>query len=83
MYRLIVSILIPTCIYCKIVSKLQLQDCNSFKAGDNIRSKQKNKKLDEKGVFGSVCRHEIPLLFLNLPEGERLVKSKILCQVKA
>ena len=48
-----------------------MQECNAFKAGETVRSKQKSQKLDEKGVFGCVCRHEIPLFFLNLPEGER------------
>lgn len=32
--------------------------------------------LDETAVFGSICHHEFPLLFLNMKHGERLAKSK-------
>jgi hypothetical protein len=48
-----------------------LQDCNNFQAGDKLRSKIKNNKLDVTGVLGSVCRHEIPQLFMDLRHGER------------
>lgn len=49
-----------------------LQDCNNFQAGDHLRGKKKSAKLDEKGVFGMICRHEIPLSFCNVKhDGER------------
>ncbi|XP_066264562.1 uncharacterized protein [Branchiostoma lanceolatum] len=48
------------------------EDCNNFKAGNSIRSQTKQSKLDVTGVFGSVCRHEIPRRFLNMRHGERL-----------
>ena len=48
-----------------------LQDCNDFKAGNKLRSKSKSGKLSETGIFGAVCRHELPLLFLNMRHGER------------
>ncbi|XP_035690811.1 uncharacterized protein LOC118425820 isoform X2 [Branchiostoma floridae] len=46
-------------------------DCSNFRAGSIIRSQGKQKKLDVSGVFGSVCRHEIPRCFLNMIHGER------------
>ena len=36
-----------------------------------IRSKGKNKLYDEKGVFGRVCRHDVPQGFLDIKHGER------------
>ncbi len=50
---------------------LSFQDCNEFQAGDRLRSKVKSLKLDTKGVFGAICRHEMPLLFMNMFHGER------------
>ena len=47
------------------------QLCSNFQAGSALRTKGKAKKLDEKGVLGSSCRHDIPLLFCNLMHGER------------
>ncbi|KAI8514450.1 hypothetical protein Bbelb_070410 [Branchiostoma belcheri] len=47
------------------------EDCSNFKAGNCLRSKSQQKKLDVTGVFGSVCRHDIPLKFLNMFHGER------------
>ena len=35
-----------------------------------IRSKGKNKLYDEKGVFGHVCRHDVPQAFLDIKHGE-------------
>lgn len=47
------------------------QDCSNFKAGNLLRSQKNQKKLDVTGVFGVACRHEMPLVFLNMTEGER------------
>ncbi|XP_035688849.1 uncharacterized protein LOC118424401 [Branchiostoma floridae] len=47
------------------------EDCSHFKAGQCLRSKAQHQKLDVTGVFGSVCRHNIPLKFLNMFHGER------------
>lgn len=47
------------------------QNCSDFQAGNIIRSKKKTDKLDITGLFGSVCQHDIPQLFLNLKHGER------------
>ncbi len=49
-----------------------LQECSSFMAGSVIRSRARNSKLDIRGVFGSVCRHEFPILFMDMKHGERL-----------
>lgn len=48
-----------------------LQDCSSFQAGKQLRSMKTDKKLEEKGVFGAVCRHNIPQYFCDLLHGER------------
>ncbi|CAH1273365.1 Hypp5105 [Branchiostoma lanceolatum] len=48
------------------------EDCSNFKAGNSLRSQAKQRKLDIQGVFGSVCRHEVPRRFLNMTHGERL-----------
>ncbi|MEQ2176447.1 hypothetical protein GOODEAATRI_028080, partial [Goodea atripinnis] len=48
-------------------------DCSNFKAGNLLRSQNQQKKLDVTGVFGASCRHEIPLMFLNMTHGERCV----------
>ena len=48
------------------------QDCSSFQAGSAVRAPKKSLKLDEKAIFGSSCRHEVPLLFFNIKhDGER------------
>ncbi|XP_033101211.1 uncharacterized protein LOC117104472 [Anneissia japonica] len=54
------------------------KECNQFKAGDKVRSKSRTSKMDVTGVFGSVCRHESPVLFMNMQHGERLVYSVLL-----
>ncbi|KAL3884204.1 hypothetical protein ACJMK2_030423 [Sinanodonta woodiana] len=48
------------------------EGCSSFQAGNILRSKIKNSKLDVTGIFGSVCKHDFPLLFCNMRHGERL-----------
>ncbi|CAM4721750.1 unnamed protein product [Leuciscus chuanchicus] len=48
------------------------EDCSNSKAGNMLRSQKKEKKLDVTGVFGASCRHEIPLMFVNMSQGERL-----------
>ncbi|XP_035699509.1 uncharacterized protein LOC118432096 isoform X2 [Branchiostoma floridae] len=48
------------------------EDCNNFKAGSSVRSKGRQEKLHVTGVFGAVCRHSMPLKFLNMHHGERL-----------
>ncbi|XP_019617792.1 PREDICTED: uncharacterized protein LOC109465093 isoform X2 [Branchiostoma belcheri] len=48
------------------------EDCSDFQAGSKIRSKNKQTKLDVTGVFGATCRHEMPLQFINMTQGERL-----------
>jgi hypothetical protein len=40
-------------------------------AGDVVRTNAKNALLDVRGVFGSVCRHELPVLFMDMKHGER------------
>eukprot|EP00794_Sanderia_malayensis_P014806 gene14806-16345_t len=53
-------------------TKAEISDCSSFKAGtEKLRSKFQNSKLDITGVFGSVCKHEIPVKFLDMNTGER------------
>ena len=53
------------------IGLLLLQECSTFLAGDAIRSCMRNAKLDIRGVFGSVCRHEFPLLFMDMKHAER------------
>ena len=50
---------------------LSFQECNSFQAGDKVRAKSKSKKLAVTGVLGAACKHEVPLLFLDMHHGER------------
>ena len=50
---------------------LMFQECSQFQAGDIIRSKNQTANLRVTGVFGSACRHEVPLLFMDLRHGER------------
>lgn len=52
---------------------LVTKECSNFLVGDIIRSNAKNVKLDVLGVFGSVCWHEHPLLFVDMKYGEWLV----------
>ncbi|CAB4480494.1 unnamed protein product [Rhizophagus irregularis] len=52
---------------------------SNFKATNQIKSLQKFKHLDDTGIFGSTCRHGIPLKFLNLRNmGERYVLAECL-----
>eukprot|EP00112_Aurelia_sp_Birch-Aquarium-sp1_P024844 Seg801.5 transcript_id=Seg801.5/GoldUCD/mRNA.D3Y31 product="hypothetical protein" protein_id=Seg801.5/GoldUCD/D3Y31 len=49
--------------------------CNQYKAGEveeSINSKGRNKKYDEKAVFGRICRHGFPKGFISLKHGERI-----------
>ncbi|XP_028460440.1 uncharacterized protein LOC114572857 [Perca flavescens] len=48
------------------------EDCSNFKAGNVLRSQQQAKKLDVTGGFGASCRHEMPLMFVNMSQGEKL-----------
>jgi len=48
-----------------------LQDCSNFNAGSVMISAAKERKLDVTGVFGAVCKHGVPLKFLNMHHGER------------
>lgn len=52
-----------------------MQSCNNFLAGDVLRSSNRYKALDETAVFGCACRHEFPLMFINLKHGERCITS--------
>ncbi|PIK40454.1 hypothetical protein BSL78_22703 [Apostichopus japonicus] len=49
-----------------------LKDCNAFQAGNAIHTKSTSNLIDETGLFGAVCRHEMPLFFFNLRQGEQL-----------
>ena len=44
-----------------------------FLAGHILRSSNRYKALDETAVFGCACRHEFPLMFINLKHGERCI----------
>ncbi|ELU01547.1 hypothetical protein CAPTEDRAFT_201807 [Capitella teleta] len=46
------------------------KECSSFQAEQKIKAKNKSKNLDVTGVFGSICKHEIPMLFMDLHHGE-------------
>ncbi|KAI8515552.1 hypothetical protein Bbelb_063650, partial [Branchiostoma belcheri] len=46
------------------------EDCNNFQAGSSVRSRSRQEKLDVTGVFGAVCRHSVPLKFLDMHHGE-------------
>ncbi|XP_070191714.1 uncharacterized protein [Littorina saxatilis] len=59
-------------------SSKDCSDCSQFQAGDAIRSKNKTKKLDVTGVFGSVCQHEFPGLMLNMKQGEIMAYPSLL-----
>ena len=51
----------------------QINICDShFKAANQKRANLKSNYLDDTGIFGSTCRHGIPLKFINLKGiGER------------
>ncbi|PKC00204.1 hypothetical protein RhiirA5_257439, partial [Rhizophagus irregularis] len=52
---------------------------SNFKAADQLRSFNKSKFLDDTGIFGSTCRHGVPLKFLNLKNmGERYILAECL-----
>lgn len=53
------------------VYRCDLQACSEFLAGNALRSSTRYKALDETAVFGCACRHEFPLMFVNLKHGER------------
>ncbi|CAB4482642.1 unnamed protein product [Rhizophagus irregularis] len=61
-------------------TKNQETACDSyFKAADQARSNIKSKHLDDTGLFGSTCRHGIPLKFINLKGiGERFSLAECL-----
>ncbi|XP_023192885.1 uncharacterized protein LOC111609322 isoform X1 [Xiphophorus maculatus] len=52
------------------------ENCSKFKAGNALRSQNQQKKLDITAVFGASCRHEVPLILLNMTHGERLAYPK-------
>ena len=58
-----------------IVFYLSFSECNDFKAGTMLRSNSRYHKLDETALFGCACRHEFPLLFLDLKHGEMKLKQ--------
>lgn len=47
------------------------QICSDFLAGNALRSSHRYHALDETAILGSACRHECPLIFINLKHGER------------
>lgn len=59
------------CMYSIIIVVYQ---CRDFKAGSALRSNSRFHMLDETALFGSACRHEFPLVFLDLKHGERLAR---------
>ncbi|PIK42692.1 hypothetical protein BSL78_20461 [Apostichopus japonicus] len=48
------------------------QNCSSFQAGSLIHTDKTSGQIDETGLFGAVCRHEMPLFFFNLKQGEQI-----------
>ncbi|XP_076099472.1 uncharacterized protein LOC143068950 isoform X2 [Mytilus galloprovincialis] len=48
------------------------EECSDFQAGNDLRSKAKNKKLSETAVFGATSRHDYPQKFFSLKHGEKL-----------
>ena len=57
-----------------ICSSHYIEECSDFNAGNALRSASRFHKLDETALFGSACRHNIPLYFFNLKHGERNLK---------
>lgn len=49
------------------------QDCAQFAAVDLVISTTKNKNFGVKGLFGSCCGHQFPLLFCDMKHGEKFV----------
>ena len=47
-------------------------------ATDALRSKSRYHALDETGVFGATCRHDIPLKMLSMKQGEKYVKRTLI-----
>jgi hypothetical protein len=72
LYKLLIYLL-TYILFFKKNKKNDPTSCESnFKAANQIKSLQKSKYLDDTGIFGSTCRHSIPLKFLNLRNmGER------------
>ncbi|XP_064645782.1 uncharacterized protein LOC135499073 [Lineus longissimus] len=46
--------------------------CSNFKGGNTLRTNSPYEKLDETAVFGSACRHEVPVIMFSLKHGERV-----------
>ncbi|XP_064645355.1 uncharacterized protein LOC135498820 [Lineus longissimus] len=44
--------------------------CSNFKGGNTLRTNSRYEKLDETAVFGSACRHEVPVIMFSLKHGE-------------
>lgn len=42
-----------------------------------LRSQKQAKKLDVTGVLGASCGHEMPLMFVNVSQGERQVYATV------
>lgn len=53
----------------------KFQDCDdSWKAGNEARNSGASEKIGSKGVFGSACRHGVPLYFIDFNGGgEKLI----------
>ena len=47
--------------------------CSNFRAGDALHSRKRYKAFEETGIFGAICRHDIPWKMINLQYGERFV----------
>ena len=57
--------------------------CSEFKAGSALRSEARYCKLDETALFGCACRHEFPLLFLDLKHGERYYNRSFMILIES
>ncbi|XP_071854915.1 uncharacterized protein [Apostichopus japonicus] len=53
-------------------AKTTEQNCSSFQAGSLIHTDKTSGQIDETGLFGAVCRHEMTLFFFNLKQGEQI-----------
>ena len=58
---------------CLLVHLACPQECSNFLAGNMLRSASRYHALDETGLFGCVCCHEHPVLFMDLKHGEKSV----------
>jgi len=58
-----------------------VQECSNFTAGSVVLTPAQTRKLDITGVFGAVCKHGIPLKFINMHHGERYVQTPHLSTV--